>query len=68
VYNIIKIGGVVMDKEKDLKYIKDFSKITVAGICKDLKIDKSNLWAEKSSAENVAKVKEEIQKRLKELE
>ncbi len=57
-----------MEKEKDLKYIKDFSKITVAGICKDLKIDKSNLWAGKSTATNVNKVKKEIQKRLEALE
>lgn len=53
---------------EDLKWIKDFSKITVAGICKDLKIDKSNLWADKASAENVAKVKEEIKKRIESLE
>lgn len=57
-----------MDKEKDLKYIKDFSKITVAGICKELKIDKSNLWAGKATAQNVEKVKLEIQKRIKDLE
>ena len=57
-----------MDKEKDLKYIKEFSKITVAEICKDLKIDKSNLWAGKSNATNINKVKKEIQKRIEALE
>lgn len=57
-----------MDKEKDLKYIKDFAKITVAGICNDLKIDKSNLWAGKATAENIEKVKLEIKKRIKDLE
>jgi hypothetical protein len=56
-----------MDKEKDLKYIKDFSKITVAGVCKDLNIDKSNLWSGKANALAVEKVKLEIQKRIKDL-
>jgi hypothetical protein len=56
-----------MNKEIDLKWIKAFSKITVVSVCKDLKIDKSNLWAEKASAENVAKVKEEIKRRLEAL-
>lgn len=57
-----------MDKIKDLEYIKKFSKITIIDICRSLNINKSNLWNGKASAENVAKVKEEIQKRLKELE
>ena len=56
-----------MDKEKDLKFIKDFAKITVAGVCKDLKIDKSNLWAGKATAQNTEKVKIEIQRRIKDL-
>ena len=57
-----------MTKENDLKYIKDFAKITVAGICKDLNIDKSNLWAGRGTAENVAKIKNEIKKRIENLE
>jgi hypothetical protein len=57
-----------MDKEKDLKYIKDFSKITVAGVCKDLKIDKSNLWSGKANALAVEKVKLEIQRRIKDID
>jgi hypothetical protein len=56
-----------MDKENDLKFIKDFSKITIAGICKDLKIDKANLWAGKATAQNIKKVKLEIQRRYKDL-
>lgn len=57
-----------MNKEKDLEYIKNFSKIKVVDICRSLNIDKSNLWAGKASAENTEKVKKGIQRRLKELE
>lgn len=57
-----------VNRERDLKYIKDFSKIKVAAICKDLKVDKSNLWRGNASGEVVKKVKEELIKRLKELE
>lgn len=57
-----------MDKEKDLQYIKDFSKITIAGICKELRIDKSNLWAGRCPAESVARVKNEIKNQLENLE
>ena len=66
---IILLGGEIMDvnKERDLKYIKDFSKIKVAAICKDLNVDKSNLWRGNASGEVVKKVKEEIKKRINEL-
>ena len=57
-----------MNKETDLKWIKAFSKISVVSVCKDLKIDKSNLWAGKASAEKVAEVKEEIKRRIEALE
>ncbi len=52
----------------DLDFIKDFSKIKIAPICKKLNIDKSNLWAGKVSSEKVKLVKEEILKELKKLE
>ena len=55
------------DMNKDLEWIKKFAKITVAGVCSDLKIDKSNLWCGKASEFKIAEVKKEIQKRLKEL-
>lgn len=52
----------------DLDFIKDFSKIKIAPICKKLNIDKSNLWAGKVSGDKVKLVKEEIIKELKKLE
>ena len=55
------------EDNEELKWIKAFSKITIANVCKDLKIDKSNLWAGRASDTNISKVKNEIQKRLREL-
>lgn len=55
------------EDNEELKWIKAFSKITIANVCKDLKIDKSNLWAGRTSDNNISKVKNEIQKRLREL-
>lgn len=57
-----------MGKEEDLKYIKGFAKINVASICKELHIDKSNLWRGRSSVKNIEKVKKTIEEKLKELD
>lgn len=53
--------------DNDLEFIKKFSKITITSICKDLKINRSNLLNGRTSKENTLKVKKEIIKRLKEL-
>lgn len=59
--------GNKMRKEKDVEWIKKFSSITVTDICKELGISKANLYSFKISAENTAKVKNEIERRLREL-
>lgn len=56
-----------MSKEKDLKFIKDFAKISVAGICKELGIKKNNVWAGKASEKTTEKVKVTIEERIKKL-
>lgn len=56
-----------LKKEKDIEWIKKFASITVTDICKDLGINKNNLYTYKISAENTAKVKNEIQRRLREM-
>lgn len=56
-----------LDKEKDFKFIKDFSNISVRQICIELDIDYTNLIKGKSSAEKTRLVKEEIIKRLNNL-
>ena len=49
---------------KDLQFIKDFSKINVSQICRDLKVDRGNVLNGKASAETTNKVRKEIEKRL----
>ncbi len=49
-----------MECNNDLKFIKEFSKIKIAPICKKLNIDKSNLWAGRVPADKVKQVKDEI--------
>lgn len=52
----------------DLDFIKGFSKIKIAPICKKLHIDKSNLWAGRLSQDKVRQVKDEILKELNKLD
>lgn len=56
-----------MSKEKDLKYIKGFAKINISQICKDLKINRSNLLNGRASDKNTELIKNEIEKRIDEL-
>lgn len=53
-----------MNKEVDLKFIKDFSKINVSQICKDLKVDRGNVLNGRASEETTNKVRKEIENRL----
>lgn len=57
-----------VNKERDLRYIKGFSKIKVSEICRDLKIEKPNVYRGTASAENIKKIKEEIKKRIEALD
>ena len=53
-----------MKRQNDLQFIKDFSKITISKVCRDLKVDRGNLMNGRASEENTKLVKEEIKKRL----
>lgn len=57
-----------MNNEKDLKYIKNFSKITISSICKELNINRANVLNGKASAKNIEKVRKKIEEKIKELE
>ena len=46
---------------EDLKYIKKFSKITISRACKDLNIDLSNLYNNKTSRKNEKKVRKYLE-------
>ena len=54
-------------KEKDLKFIKNFSKITINKVCENVKTSKQNIFTGKASEQTIEKVKEEIEKELAEL-
>lgn len=56
-----------VNKEKNLKYIKEFSKIKITTICKELGVNKSNLWAGSASEEAIKKVREELERRINQL-
>lgn len=51
-------------KEKDLKFIKDFSGIRLTDILKENKIDPSNFYKGKVSSEKVSIVKDQIDKEI----
>lgn len=57
-----------VNKERDLRYIKNFSKIKLSEICRELKINKENIYRGTASPEAIEKVKEEIKKRIDQLE
>lgn len=57
-----------INRERDLRFIKEFRKIKLSNICKELKIDKSNVYRGIASAENIKAVKNEIIKRYEKLE
>lgn len=50
-----------------LEKIKSISKINIKGICKDLKINRSNLLNGRSSNENEQKVYKEIKDRYEKI-
>ena len=54
-------------KEKDLKFIKAFSEITVAKLCRELVIDKANLYHGLVRDDKIHELKEILKQKLEEL-
>lgn len=52
---------------KDLDYIKQFSKITIKGICEENKINRANLLNGKTTKKNIKKVREGIENEIAKL-
>ena len=54
------------EKEKDTKFIRSFSSISVRNICADLGFEKSyqNIMSGTTSLKKIKKVREEIERRL----
>lgn len=61
VQNVQYSRGDIMS---DLDFIKQFSKIRISTICKNLKIQCNNVYTGKTKKENISKVKNEIYKQL----
>ena len=54
-------------KEKNHQFIRNFSKITISGICKKLNVERQNIILGTASEEKIEKVKEEIKKEIAKL-
>lgn len=52
---------VEKNKSKDIKFIREFSNITVASICRDLNVDNSNIY---KNGKKVDVIKNEIDKKI----
>lgn len=54
-------------KDKYLKYILGFSKISISSICKELNIDRQNILNGRASEETTKKLYDELVSRLEKL-
>ena len=52
---------------EDLDYIKKFSKISIKSVCDKAKVDKANLYAGRTSKNNIKKVRKYIESNIAEL-
>lgn len=52
---------------EDLEYIKNFSKISISGICRKKKIDRANVLTNKTKKENLKVIREEIESEIAKL-
>lgn len=55
----------MINKERYLKFIKDFNLISIFNICEELKKDKSSFYTCRLSLENMQVITDEIRKRIK---
>lgn len=55
------------EKLRDIQFIKNFSKITVRGACKEENVKSPNLYTLEISKENLKRVKENIDRKIKDL-
>lgn len=55
------------EKEKDLNFIRKFSRITITKVCTNVGVLRQNVINGKTNAENMKKVREEIENELAKL-
>ena len=51
----------------DLEYIKKFSKINITKACKKVKVNRANLLNNKTTKENIKKVRQELENQVAKL-
>lgn len=56
-----------IEKEKNLNFIKKFSKITIAKVCKNAGVTRQNIVTGTASKEKIKKVREEIESEIAKL-
>lgn len=56
-----------IEKQKNLNFIKKFSKITITKVCKNAGVLRQNIVNGKANAEKVKKVREEIESEIAKL-
>ena len=56
-----------INNSEEYNYIRGFSKISIANICRNLKINRSNIMSGKTKKENYKLVKKEIEKEIAKL-
>ena len=56
-----------MDKLKNVKFLKSFSKITISGACKEENVKQQNLYYLKTTPEKIERIKKNIDRKIKEL-
>lgn len=57
----------IYKKENLIEYIKGFSEITVASVCRDLGISKSNISSGKAGIDSYLKIIKELQERVEKI-
>ena len=55
------------DREKNLQFIKNFSKITITKVCDTVGATRQNVISGKASSEKIRNVKEEIESEIAKL-
>jgi len=56
-----------MEKLKNVQFLKDFSKITIKKACEEENVKRSNLYKLSTTPEKIQRIKDNIDRRLKEL-
>lgn len=56
-----------MDKLKNIEFLKDFSKITIKGACREENVTQQNVYTLKTTPEKIERIKKNIDRKIKEL-